>query len=197
MTPCRSARGYSLVETIFVAGLGATITAIAVPQLWTGLDDYRAAGAARYIATRLQRTRMEAITRSAAVGMRFVRDDSGYSYAEFADSNRNGVLTREIDGGVDRPVRPAERLSEQFTGVDFGTLPNLPPIDAGGTPPGSDPIRLGRADIATFTPIGTATTGTLYIVGRYGAQYAVRIFGETGKTRLLKFNRRTARWTPL
>lgn len=197
MRSYRVARGYSLIETIFVAGLAVTITAMAVPQLWTGLDDYRAAGAARYIATRLQRTRMEAIVRSAAVGMRFVRIDGGYAYAEFVDGNRNGVLTREIDSGIDRPLRPAERLSAQFTGVDFGTLPNLPAIDAGATPPGSDPIRLGRADIATFTPLGTATTGTLYIVGRHGAQYAVRIFGETGKTRLLKFDRRAARWTPL
>ena len=195
--PWRSPRGYSLVETIFVAGLAATITAIAVPQLWTGLDDYRAAGAARYMATRLQRTRMEAIARSAAVGIRFVRGGGGYSYAEFVDGNRNGVLTRDIDSGVDRPLRRPERLSEQFAGVDFGTLPNVPAIDAGGTAPGSDPIRLGRADIATFTPVGTATTGTLYIVGRRGAQYAVRIFGETGRTRLLTFDRRAARWRPL
>ena len=197
MASWRSARGYSLVETIFVAGLGATITAMAVPQLWTGLDDYRASGAARYIATRLQRTRMEAIARSAAVGMRFVRSDGGYAYAEFVDGNRNGVLTRDIDSGADRPLRPPERLSEQFTGVDFGTLPNVPPIDPGGTAPGTDPIRLGRADIATFTPLGTATAGTLYIVGRHGAQYAVRIFGETARTRLLKFDRRAAKWRPL
>jgi len=193
----RSAQGYSLIETIFVAGLAATITAIAVPQIWAGLDDYRASGAARYMATRLQRTRMEAIARSAAVGMRFVRSGGSYAHAEFVDGNRNGVLSRDIDSGVDRPLRPPERLSEQFTGVDFGTLPDVPPIDAGSTAPGTDPIRLGRADIATFTPDGTATTGTLYIVGRHGAQYAVRIFGETGKTRLLKFDRRAARWRPL
>src|SRR3982750_216579 len=118
MRSYRLARGYSFVETIFVAGLAVTITAMAVPQRWRGLDDSRAAGAARYMATRLQRTRMEAIARSAAVGMRFVRAGGGYSYAEFVDSNRNGVLTREIESGVDRPLRPAERLSEQFTGVD-------------------------------------------------------------------------------
>lgn len=197
MATCRSAQGYSLVEIVVVAGLGVTLTAMSLPQLSTGLDDYRASGAARYLATRLQRTRMEAIERSAAIGMRFVRVGAGYAYAEFVDSNGNGVLTREIDSGVDRPLRPPERLAEQFTGVDFGTLPNLPPIDAGGTAPGSDPVRLGRSDIATFTPLGTATTGTLYILGRGGAQYAVRIFGETGKTRLLKFDRRAARWRPL
>jgi type II secretory pathway pseudopilin PulG len=197
MPPCRSAQGYSLVEIVVVAALGVTLTALSLPQLSTGLDDYRAWGAARYLATRLQRTRMEAIERSAAIGMRFVRDGASYAYAEFVDTNHNGVLTREIDSGVDWPLRRAERLSEQFPGVDFGTLPNLPPIDAGATAPGSDPVRLGRSDIATFTPLGTATTGTLYILGRGGAQYAVRIFGETGKTRLLKFDRRAARWNPI
>jgi type II secretory pathway pseudopilin PulG len=193
----RSARGFSLVETVFVLGVGVSVTAMAVPQLLTGLDDYRAAGAARYMSTRLQRTRMEAIARSAAVAMQFVRGGGTYAYTEVVDGNRNGVLTREIESGIDRPLRPAERLSEQFTGVDFGTLPGLPPIDAGGTPPGDDPIRLGRADIATFTPLGTATAGTLYILGRGGAQYALRIFGETAKTRLLKFDRRAGKWRPL
>jgi len=154
MPSCRSAQGYSLVEIVVVAGLGATLTAMSLPPLLTGLDDSRAAGAARYLATRLQRTRMEAIERSAAIGMRFVRVGASYAYAEFVDGNRNGVLTREIDSGVDPPLRPAERLSEQFTGVDFGTLPNLPPIDAGGTAPGTDPVRLGRSDIATFSQSG-------------------------------------------
>jgi hypothetical protein len=37
----------------------------------------------------------------------------------------------------------------------------------------------------------------VYIRGRGGAQYAVRIFGETGKTRMVKFDRRTGRWRPL
>src|SRR3954463_352583 len=127
MPSYRVARGYSLVETIFVAGLAVTITAMAVPQLWTGLDDYRAAGAARYIATRLQRTRMEAIARSRAVGMRFLRIDGGYAYAEFVDGNHNGVLTREIDSGIDRPLRPAERLPGQGTRARARAPPHRPP----------------------------------------------------------------------
>ena len=39
--------------------------------------------------------------------------------------------------------------------------------------------------------------GTVYIRGRRDAQYAVRIFGDTGKTRLLKFVHRTGHWSPL
>ena len=51
--------------------------------------------------------------------------------------------------------------------------------------------------MATFTATGTATAGSLYIRGRRDVQYVVRIFGETGKTRILKFNPRTRQWNPL
>jgi type II secretory pathway pseudopilin PulG len=197
MAAFRTARGYSLIEIVFVAALSVTLAAVSVPQMLSGLDDHRAAGAARYLATRFQRTRMVAITRSAAVAIRFTTVGTSYSYTEYIDGNGNGVLTREIQSGVDPAVGPAEQLSQQFSGVDFGALPGLPPIDAGGTAPGSDPIRLGSANSASFSPLGSATAGTVYILGRGGAQYAVRIFGETGKTRLLKFDRRTRRWSSI
>jgi type II secretory pathway pseudopilin PulG len=193
----RAAGGYSLLEVVFVAGLGATLTAAAVPQVLTGLDDHRTSGAARYIAARLQRARMEAVMRSAIVALQFTQTSSGYSYAEYVDGNRNGVLASEMQSGVDWRHGAIERLTEQFTGVDFGVVPGLPPIDPGGTPPGADPIRLGAANRASFSPRGTATPGTVYIRGRDDAQYAVRIFGETGKTRLLKFDRRNRRWRPI
>ena len=193
----RTAGGYSLLEVVFVAGLGATLTAAAVPQVLTGLDDHRTSGAARYIAARLQRARMEAVMRSAIVALQFTQTSSGYSYAEYVDGNRNGVLASEMQSGVDWRHGAIECLTEQFTGVDFGVVPGLPPIDPGGTPPGADPIRLGAANRASFSPRGTATPGTVYIRGRDDAQYAVRIFGETGKTRLLKFDRRNRRWRPI
>ena len=46
-----------------------TLAGIAIPQLLAGLDDYRAAGAARYLSTRIQRTRMEAVKRSTAAAV--------------------------------------------------------------------------------------------------------------------------------
>jgi hypothetical protein len=81
--------------------------------------------------------------------------------------------------------------------VEFGALPGLPPVDPGGTAPGSDPIRLGSGNIASFSSLGTSSSGTVYLRGRRDAQYAVRIFGETGKTRMLKFDPRTRQWRQL
>ena len=196
MRSTRSARGYSLLEAVFVAGLGITMTAVAVPQYLAGIDDFRASGAARYLSARLQRARMEAVMRSAAVAMKFTQTPDGYTYAVYVDGNGNGVLTEDIQSGVDRGLNGAEHLRDHFAGVEFGALPGLPPIDPGGTPPGADPIRLGVSGLATFSALGTSSSGTVYIRGRGDAQYAVRIFGDTGKTRMLKFVQRTGQWSP-
>jgi len=192
-----SSRGFSLLELMFVAGIAATLGAVGVPQYLTAIDDYRAAGAARYMSARFQRARMEAVMRSADVALQFTSVAGGYSYAVYMDGNHNGVLTREIQRGIDRRVGPVEQLPDQFPGVDFGVIPGLPAIDPGSTAPGSDPIRLGAGSVATFSAAGTASSGTVYIRSRRDAQYAVRIFGATGKTRMLKFDLGTRQWRPL
>jgi type II secretion system GspH-like protein len=178
-------------------GVGVTMSAAAVPQLLTGLDDARTAGAAQYVSARFHRARMEAVLRSASVAVVFAQDAAGYSYAVYVDGNGNGVLTRDMQRGIDRRLGSVERLPELFGGVEFGVTPGLPPIDAGATPPGADPIRLGAGNSASFAPAGTSTSGTVYLRGRGGAQYAVRLFGDTGRTRRLTFDRAAWRWKPL
>jgi hypothetical protein len=189
--------GYSLLEAVFVVALTVTVSAAAIPQLLTGLDDYRTGGAARYVAATFQRMRVEAISRSTTVALQFAPAANGYTYTGYVDGNGNGVLAHDVLTGADPLLRPPEQLSAQFSGVDFGALPGLPPIDAGSTAPGADPIRLGRGNSISFTPLGTATSGSVYVLGRGGAQYAVRVFGETGRTRVLKFDPRLRSWRPL
>jgi type II secretory pathway pseudopilin PulG len=190
--------GHSLVELLFVAGIVATASGIAIPQMLAGLDDHRAVAATRYLSSRLQRARAEAVLRSADVAVQFLAvGDGSYTFAQYVDGNRNGIRTHDIDRGVDRRLGGIERLGDSFKGVEFGTIRDLPPIDAGGADPGSDPIRLGASGFATFTSLGTATPGSVYVRSVRGAQYVIRIFGETGKTRVLRFNPRTRRWMPL
>jgi Type II transport protein GspH len=186
--------GYSVLELMFVSALMVTMGGIAVPQALAALDEFRAAGAARYISARLYRARMEAVMRSTPVAIQFSQSAGGYRYSVFRDGNGNGVLTSDIRAGIDPPLGVAEALRDNFKGIDFGALPGLPSIDPGGTPPGDDPIRLGAGSLLTFTAHGSSSTGTVYIRGR-DAQYAVRVFGDTGKSRILKFHNRTRRWS--
>jgi len=192
-----SGAGYSMVELLFVTSLCLTLSAIAVPQTLMGLDDARTEGAARYVAARFQRARMEAVMQSTAVAVQFTQGAGSYSYAMYVDGNRNGVLTMDIQRGVDRRLGAVERLPDQFTGVDFGALSGLPAVDSGGTPPGTDPIRLGAGNLVSFSATGTSSAGSVYIRGRRTAQCVVRVFGETGKTRVLRFDGRSRQWKPL
>ena len=197
MTPLTRCGGYSLLELTIAMAIACVMCAVALPEYQTAIDDVRASGAARHLSGRFQRARMEAVMRSATVAVQFTQTGGGYSYAVYVDGNRNGVLTKDIQKGIDLLIGAVERLPEQFTGVEFGAIPGLPPVDAGGTPPGIDPIRLGAGSLASFTAVGTSSSGTVYIRGARDAQYAVRMFGETGKTRVLKFDPGTRLWRQL
>ncbi|MEP7310081.1 MAG: GspH/FimT family pseudopilin [Acidobacteriota bacterium] len=188
--------GYTLIELMFVMVLSLTLGAVATPQLLAAVEDVRAAGAVRYVATKLEHARMEAILRAADVGWQFIDSEGGYTYRPFVDGNHNGIRTREIQRGVDTPIGAAERLSNYFAGVDFGIVPGLPAIERGGTSPGTDPIKLGTSNILTFSALGTSSSGSLYLRGRMGAQYVIRVLGETGRLRILKFDARTQAWKP-
>ena len=190
------AAGYSFVELMFVLGLVATLSGVAIPEMLAAADDFRASGAARYVAARLQRARMEAVMRSAEVAVKFTRTAAGYAFAVYVDGNRNGIRSADIASGIDRLLSGPERLTDNFREVDFGTFGGLPPVDAGAPAPGSDPIRLGASDMATFTARGTSSAGSIYIRSRR-TQYVVRIFGATGKTRLLRFDARSHEWKPV
>lgn len=188
---------FSTIEIVFVLGVAATVGGVALAETGRARDDARASGAARYVATRLQQTRMEAIARGSATALRVSNGGSGYQFRIFLDGNHNGVLSADIAAGVDVPLQAIESVSEKFAAVEFGVLPNLPAVDSSSTPPGTDPIRLGSANSVTFTPLGTATPGSLYILGRGQAQFAVRIFGETGRTRVLRYHPQSGQWKPV
>src|SRR4051812_7681836 len=178
----------TLAELTVTLGLVATASATAFPRLLAGLDDARVAGAARYMSSRLAESRSDAIMRAREVAVRFAPANGTYSFTVYVDGNRNGVLTRDILRGIDRPVRGPESLAENFRGVVFGTQPGLPAIDASSPAPGSDAIKLGIGNSVSFNALGSATSGTIYLTGPSRAQYAIRIFGVTGKIRVYRFS---------
>jgi type II secretory pathway pseudopilin PulG len=160
------------------------MAAMAVPQFLAGVDRSRAWAAARYLAARMTAARSYAVLRSTHVALRFVEVPSGITFQTFADHNQNGVRTADIAAAIDRPLDAATGLRQLFPGVDIGLAPEL----------GADPVRIGASDLLSFTPFGTATSGTIYIRGRDGTQLAVRVLGATARTRVLRYVSRTREW---
>ena len=162
-----------------------TLAGIALAQALAGVDHARGHAAARYLAARLGLARSQAVARGAAVGLRFDQAPEGFTFSVFQDGNGNGIRTADIDAGIDVPIEPVTSLFERFPGVDIGLTPNSP---------GTDPVQLGRTNLLTFTPMGTATAGSIYIRDREGTQWAVRVLGATGRTRVLRYDPRTRGW---
>jgi hypothetical protein len=165
---------------------------VAVPISTDAIDESRTAGAARYLAARIMGARMDAIMRSTAIGLRFQPASPDYTFRPYADGNGNGVRTTDIQGNLDVPLGAPERIADNFPGVRFELMSGLPDVD--GVHNGRvDGIRIGTARILTMSPDGTATSGTLYVRGRR-SQYAVRVLGATGRTRVLHYHTGQRAW---
>ncbi len=169
--------------------------ALALPSMRTGLDGMRAVAAARHLAALAQSMRVRAVTQSVHVGLRFEQEGGEYRYAMYADGDGDGLRARDIRSEVDPQLADFERIGDRFPGVAIGIAADVPGVAGRQTlASGSDPIRFGASDGVTFTPLGTATSGTLYLHHRSGRQLAVRVLGATGRIRILEFDADTASW---
>jgi len=194
MTMGNSARGAALIDLIFTFGLVGILAGIAIPALHATRERDAARMAARYMARRLDGLRIEAVRRNVVVSMRFDPDDPG-RFGVFADGDGDGVLQRDIDRGVDYLLVPETSLSDHFASVGVRIARDVPDPDGSGTlRAGSDPVRLGASNLLSLTPLGTATSGTVYLAGRAGPQMAIRVLGSTGRMRVLWFDEASRAW---
>jgi len=167
---------------MFVAATVAIVAAAAVPQLTAGVERTRAASAARYLAGRLALARSLAVARSANVALLLAADGGTFTSALYVDGNGNGVRTREIAAGIDSQIAPPVRLADVFPHVVLSL-----------NDPG-DTLAPDTSALLSFTPTGTASSRTVYLRGRDGSQYAVRVLGATGRTRVLRYVSSTRAW---
>jgi type II secretory pathway pseudopilin PulG len=179
------ALGFTLLETIFVAAVGCLLAAVSIPLLLTSVDRSRGLAAARYLAARMAFARAQAVSHSAVVALRFESDRRGTTFSVIQDGNRNGVRTRDIDAHIDRPLEPPALLADLFPGVEIGLVSSTLASDA---------VQLGGTSILSFTPSGTATSGSVYVRGKDGTQWAVRVLGVTARARVLRFEASTQQW---
>ena len=187
-----AATGFTLIELMFALALSVVLVGVAIPVGADAVDDMRTRAAARYVSGRIASSRIGAINRSRAIGLRFGPGSPDYQFGAYVDGNGNGLRTVEIQGGTDVPLGASRQLGTDFRGVRFGLTIGIPDVD-GVRNTNSDGVRIGTPKILTLSPDGTATSGTLYVQGAR-AQYAVRVLGATGRTRVLKYEPGSRSW---
>jgi prepilin-type N-terminal cleavage/methylation domain-containing protein len=187
-------RGYSLIELIFVLALATVAAAASIPALAGGIERSRTSAAATYVSNRLMHARLEAVKRSAFVGVQFVQQADGYWMRTYVDGNGDGVLARDITRGIDFALGPATQLEQQFSGVHFGIWSGVTSIAVGDSFDPNDPIQIGPSTVMSFNPNGSSTAGTLYIRGNQANQFAVLVLGTTARSRVLRFDFQDRTW---
>jgi type II secretory pathway pseudopilin PulG len=189
-----STRGFALIDLLAACAVIGIVSAIAVPAHLATRDRDAARAAAIHLAKRLDATRVDALKRNVHVAMRFGAD-APHAFGEFIDGDGDGVLQRDIDDGVDVAGGVAASLQDRFAGVAFRIARDVPdPAGGPDLPAGGDPVRLGASNLLSFSPLGSATSGTLYLAGSDGPQVCVRMFGATGRLRVLWFDEVTGTW---
>ena len=192
-----SDRGAALVDILAALALILVTTVMVAPVVGGTLDREHTIVGAHHLAGQLQRARMESLKRSAAVAVRLELVGERATARLYVDGNGNGVLQRDIDRGTDPPLTGVEWLDAHARDVSLRI--NQPVTDAGGSgslEAGSDPLRIGRTALVTFSPLGSSSSGTLYVAAHRGPQMAIRLYGASGRVRVLMFDARSGQWHP-
>lgn len=185
----RTHRGHSLVELMLVLAVFMTLMAVALPRIGATVHEHRLRGAAFYLRGLLRQTRARAAAEGRYIGVVFEEVDGDPVFLIYGDGNGNGIRRQDIRSGAEERLREPYRLSETFPGVRYGSPP------AGADAPFFPGLRIGRGKIVSFSPLGSSTTGTLFLSNQYGLVYAVVVFGSTGRVRIARF--RGGRWEKL
>jgi prepilin-type N-terminal cleavage/methylation domain-containing protein len=186
--------GFSLLEVLVAISIMAIVAGAAIPLAHGSVDRSRTAAAAHYMAGRIAMARFEAVKRSAFVAIRFVQTSGAYRFRAYVDGNANGVRSEDIASNIDRAIAGEEQLDHYFHGVAFGIQPDVTPIDPGPPLDPADPIQIGASPLLSFSPNGSCTSGTLFIRGQRASQFAVRVLGVTGRSRVFEYAFENERW---
>ena len=184
--------GATLVEVIVVLVLVTGLLATTVPLTASVIDDARARQAAGFAATKLRLARHHAVTRAAMTGLVFDRVGGRWTFRICVDGNRNGLRRADVTAGVDPCIDGPFDLEAMFGGAAVAVDPALQ--GPSGEPGSPDAVRFGASDLASFSPLGSSSSGSLLVRSPNGIQFMVRVAGVTGRTRLLRYDAHARVW---
>jgi type II secretory pathway pseudopilin PulG len=192
-------RGFQLYELLVVLTILSLSATAGIPRVLEWTRHLKVDSAAHELVGVLRLARSYAVRYGTRVGVKFRPDSKlGVTFTIYRDGDGDGVRTADIVSGDDPPIGPPRQLGHFGSYVRFGFPPGPAPRDPGN--PSSrldrldDPIRFNRSDIASFDHLGTSTPGSLYLTDGRALLSVVRLFGRTGKVKILRYDAKTERW---
>ncbi len=186
--------GVCLLELTIALAIVSLAAMMSAPVLAGAADAGRAREAAQFLAAQCRGARMEAIAQNATSALVFDVVSARWRFRRCVDGNGNGMRRADITAGRDTCSSSTD-VANVFLGVKVEVRTGLPDPDGGS--PTSGAVRFGSSDIASFSPLGTASAGTVYLRSAGGAQYAIRVAGPTGRVRVLRYDSASRAWSEI
>ncbi|MFN7989804.1 MAG: prepilin-type N-terminal cleavage/methylation domain-containing protein [Thermoanaerobaculia bacterium] len=195
--PLRSSRGVTLPElltTLAILSITAGLSAAGV-HAYAGMTSLRAAS--HEIASVFSQARGRAVHRNAYSGVKWTAHDGDLTFAIHDDGDGDGVRNDDIESGVDPLVFGPFSVKARWPKVKVGFIPGFTARDPNGNPVGdlSDPIRFGRSDIASFSPVGDCSPGSVWLGDDRGRQALVRLTPGTATIGIYEWVAARRSWT--
>ena len=193
--PRHGRRGFTLAETATALAIAGFVLLCAIPAFGTMRRRAAVRAAAAELRGVFHLVRSRALARAGNSGVKFIQDGAVWQYAVYDDGDGDGVRNDDISRGVDRRVLTARCLWQQPQVVSIA-LPDYSIKDPDGdaVAPGASPVQFNRSTICSFSRLGQATPGTIYLTDRAGELYAVRVYGATAKIRVLRYEPGRGKW---
>jgi len=187
--------GSSLLEAVLLLALLALLLQVLVPELVAWQQRLRLQAATRLVALRARRLCAAAVASGRAHAMAFDLASGELSWIEVVDGDGDGVRRADVASGIDPAVGRRLELARVHPAVTVGLPPGVGPVPGGSA--GQGGLALGRSRVASCGPVGTASTGTVYLRNRVGDAGAVRWYGATARVGAAWRGREDTSWGPL
>lgn len=193
-----SQSGFTLLELVVTSALLLALATLSARPLLEATSALRLELAAGELVGTLRTARAAAVRYNANVAVKFrTRGDGAVTFALYRDGDGDGVSTADIGRGVDPELAPPRPLTHFGRSARLGFPPGPPPPDPGDPGRllgGADPVRFNASDLASFGPLGTSTPGSLYLTDGRSGLVAVRVFGRTGKVKVMVYEPERRAW---
>ena len=194
----RNERGNTLTEILVCVAIGAMIVSASVPNIASMAAKGKVRAATRNIAAVFKQARWEAVAKGKYIGIEFKKAEDRYVYRKYEDGNGNGIRKADIESGKDVLLSGPYQLKNRYGHVDFsilqaGSIRNIPPA-TGFIEDADDPIKFGKSNIASFSPAGESSSGTVYISDEKDNMMAVVLFGPTVRVRVWEYVHEENKW---
>lgn len=148
----REEKGYTLIELVIAVSLIGIVSAMAAPQFLQMAPKMRVDSATRQVVSEMLSLKFKAISENRKYRIIFGQPN-GNQYQVQQDGNRDDDYTDAADTFVKTVTLPET--------IVFGTNASK---NTSGDPVCDDAICFGSDNGASFKPIGTSDTGSLYLI---------------------------------